>query len=58
MAVMGSYAIMTGMSVSAVRAVIMFFTYLGAEILGQTYDALSSLSLAGIILLAMNPEYL
>ncbi|MDO4453342.1 MAG: DNA internalization-related competence protein ComEC/Rec2 [Eubacteriales bacterium] len=53
--VMGSYGVMTGMSVSAMRAVLMFFIYLGSQILGRTYDVLSSLSFAGLIVLLYNP---
>lgn len=56
--VIGSYAVLTGMSVSAQRAVVMFFLYLGAEILGQTYDVLSALSFAGLILLAKQHQNL
>lgn len=56
--IIGSYRILTGMSVSAMRAVIMFFLYLGAQILGQTYDVLSALSFAGMILLASQPKNL
>ena len=58
MSVMGCYAVMTGMSISAVRAVVMFFMYLGAEMSGQTYDALSSLALAGILALGANAQCL
>ncbi len=54
-AVMGSYGVMTGMSVSAMRAVLMFFIYLGSQILGRTYDVLSSLSFAGLMILLYNP---
>ena len=43
--VMGSYGIMTGMSISAMRAILMFFVYLGSEISGRTYDILSALPL-------------
>ena len=54
-AVMGSYGVMTGMSVSAMRAVLMFFIYLGSQILGRTYDVLSSLSFAGLLILLYYP---
>lgn len=56
--VIGSYGIMTGMSVSAMRAVVMFLVYLGAEMSGQTYDILSALSFAGLVLLVQNPDNL
>lgn len=53
--VMGSYGIMTGMSISAMRAILMFFVYLGSEISGRTYDILSALSFAGLTVSIYNP---
>lgn len=53
-----SYIILTGGAVSAIRAVIMFLVYLGAQLLGRTYDLLSGLSLAGILILLSEPRYL
>lgn len=53
--IMGSYGIMTGMSISAMRAILMFFVYLGSEILGRTYDILSALSFAGLAISLYNP---
>ena len=52
------YGVLIGMPVSAMRAIIMFFVYLGAQILGRTYDLLSALSLAGILILLREPRYL
>lgn len=39
------YSIMTGNSVSAKRAVIMYMVKMGAEFAGRTYDTLSSLGI-------------
>ncbi len=52
------YAGITGAASSSVRAVIMFSVYLGAKLLLRTYDALSALSFAGILLLLENPAVL
>ena len=49
------YCILTGMSVSSIRAVIMLFIYFLAQILGEHYDLLSSASFAGIVILIMHP---
>lgn len=46
------YSIMTGNSVSAKRAVIMYMVKMGAEFAGRTYDTLSSLAFAMIIICA------
>ncbi len=50
-----SYGIMTGSSGSAMRAVIMLSVSFLAAYLGRTYDLLSSLSLAAILLAASRP---
>lgn len=52
------YGVLIGMPVSAMRAIFMFFVYLGAQLLGRTYDLLSALSLAGILILLQEPRYL
>ncbi|MFP4697890.1 MAG: DNA internalization-related competence protein ComEC/Rec2 [Eubacteriales bacterium] len=52
------YCYMTGASVSTSRAVIMVGIILGANIIGRTYDIISALSCAAIILLLLNPLYL
>lgn len=53
--VMWCYGIMTGMGVSTWRAVFMFGLHLTAELFGRTYDMLTALSLAAILMLAENP---
>ena len=45
------YAGMTGFSVSAVRAAMMFLVWLGAQIFGRKYDMVTAVSAAAIILL-------
>lgn len=50
-----SYGIMTGASGSAVRAVIMLSVSFLASYLGRTYDLLSALSLAAVLLSGSNP---
>ncbi|MEE0955190.1 MAG: ComEC/Rec2 family competence protein [Eubacterium sp.] len=52
------YCIFTGSPPSAVRAAIMFLVLTGAKLLYRTYDSLSALSLAGILMLAANPGQL
>lgn len=57
-AVMLAYTIFTGMSVSTVRAFIMFLFSVSAAPLGRTNDLWTSLSLSAILILAENPWYL
>lgn len=52
--VMVLYGIMTGMSFSAVRAVIMFLIFLGAQITGRTYDSVTALVSAASVMLLHN----
>lgn len=52
------YGILIGNPTTAVRALIMFGLMLAARILGRTYDFLSALALAGILLLLDNPDLL
>lgn len=52
------YGALIGSPTTAVRAVIMFGLVLGAKILGRTYDILSALAAAGILLLLDNPDLL
>lgn len=52
------YGILTGSSASAIRAVVMFALSLGAMAVGRTYDLLSALALAAVLLLLENPAYL
>ncbi len=49
------FVIMSGMSVSAVRALVMYLTLMGACATGRTYDPLNALSLAALVLLIPNP---
>ena len=52
------YGIMTGMGVSAVRAIGMYLVRMLGEILGRTYDMLTALGFMGLFMLAGRPEYL
>lgn len=49
------YGIMTGLGSSSIRAIIMFLLVITAEVLGRTYDILSALSLAAVVLIFQNP---
>lgn len=49
------YAIMTGFSISTARSLIMFCVMMGGQVLGRTYDILTSLSIALIFLIWQNP---
>lgn len=49
------YAIMTGFGNSVFRAVIMFLCFLTAQYFGVEYDMVSSMSLAGILMLFDSP---
>lgn len=51
------YGVMTGMSMSSVRAMIMFALHLLANALGRTYDMVTALALAAVLLLAEQPGY-
>ena len=53
--VMYSYGLMCGMSSSAYRAIVMFSIRLLAQIVGRTYDILSSLSIVEMMLLIEQP---
>ncbi|MBE6014838.1 MAG: DNA internalization-related competence protein ComEC/Rec2 [Lachnospiraceae bacterium] len=50
MVVLG-YVVMSGLSVSAIRAFIMFIILMGGEVLGRCSDGLTSLSAAAILIL-------
>lgn len=52
---LGSYVVMTGMSVSALRAFAMFLIRMGAELTGREYDGLTALGIAESGLLLANP---
>lgn len=51
----GSYVIMTGGSVSVMRAAVMLSCSFLAACCGRTYDSLSALGLAAVVLLFANP---
>lgn len=53
-----AYGIVTGGSVSAMRAVGMFLVLVGAGIAGRSYDLLSAMALSAIVLLLDAPAYL
>lgn len=57
-AVMYCYGSMVGMGVSIVRALIMFGMKLGAGLFGRTYDMLTAMVTAAVLLLLKQPLYL
>lgn len=54
----GYYCILTGLSVSSIRAFLMLGVYFLSQILGKSYDILSSASFAGIVILTRRPFYI
>lgn len=52
------YGVMTGLQTSTFRALVMFLLGVAALCIGRTYDMLSAMSLAAILLLLENPLYL
>lgn len=52
------YGVMTGMSVSALRAVMMFAFHTAAAIFGRTYDMLTAMAVAALTILLQQPLYL
>ena len=52
------YGMLTGGSVSALRAIGMFLIFLLADITGESYDSLTALSMMAVLLLLDNPLYL
>lgn len=56
--VLTAYGIMTGMGISACRAIGMYLIRMLGELVGRTYDMLTALGFMGIILLLQQPEYL
>ncbi len=52
------YGFLVGFGVSAQRAILMFLVFLGAEYFGRSYDLISSLSMAGILILIKEPRML
>lgn len=55
MFLMISYGIMTGNSISAIRAIVMFLIMVYANVCGRKYDILSAVSFAGVITLFVFP---
>lgn len=53
-----AYGVMTGLSGSTLRAMIMLITQIGADILGRKYDSITAVSLALCIMLFCNPYQL
>ncbi len=55
---LAGYGVLIGSPVTALRALLMFGLMLGAKLLGRTYDLLSALAAAAILLLLDNPDLL
>ncbi|MCM1387484.1 MAG: DNA internalization-related competence protein ComEC/Rec2 [Bacillus sp. (in: Bacteria)] len=55
---MYSYGLMTGMSISALRAVVMFAFRIMAELLKRTYDMLTAMTIVAVSVLIEQPLYL
>ena len=58
LAVMLQYGMLTGGSVSTMRAVTMFLIAMGARITGRIYDMPSAVSVTAMMILAESPAYL
>lgn len=58
LACMCSYGIMTGMSTSTMRALVMFSLGIIAKNIGRTYDLLSAAAMSAILILIENPFYI
>ena len=56
--IMAGFAAMTGGSVSALRALLMFALWLGAQSFGRKYDGKTALAFAGTLLLLRDPQNL
>ena len=54
--VLAGYGILIGQPTTAVRALLIFFVLQGARLLGRSYDLLSALAFAGILMLLDNPD--
>lgn len=52
------YIVMIGLTVSAVRALVMFLFRVGADIVGRHYDAPTALAVAAVVVLVWRPLYL
>lgn len=49
-----SFGIMSGFGISTIRAIIMFILKIIGEVLGRKYDAITAISIAGLVLLVQN----
>lgn len=56
--IMIAYGMMTGNSVSTLRAICMFLLSVGAQMLGRSYDMPTALAMAAILILLESPAYL
>lgn len=56
--ILAAYGILLGNPTTAFRALLMFGIMMGAKLFGRSYDLLSSLAAAGIVLLLDNPDLL
>lgn len=52
------YGVLTGMGVSACRAIGMFVIRMGAEVIGRSYDMQTAVGVMAVILVRENPWYL
>ncbi|MDO4620923.1 MAG: DNA internalization-related competence protein ComEC/Rec2 [Lachnospiraceae bacterium] len=57
-ALMILYTCFTGAAVSTLRALLMFLMVIAAEQFGRSYDTITALSIAAVLLLLDHPEYL
>ncbi|MDO4803681.1 MAG: DNA internalization-related competence protein ComEC/Rec2 [Lachnospiraceae bacterium] len=51
------YAVMTGLSVATLRAVIMFVIMRGADLVGRTYDPATAIAFAALLIVLEQPLY-
>lgn len=54
---MSLYVLMTGATVSALRALFMFGIKIGADIVGRVYDMATSLSISAAVVICWRPQY-
>lgn len=52
------YGMLTGMGISAMRAIGMYLLRILAELLGRTYDMLTALGCTALVMLCIRPQYL
>ena len=52
-----SYAVLTGLSVATIRAVIMFVVMRGADFAGRTYDPSTAIAFAALLIVIEQPLY-